>query len=296
MAEGAASCSIVVATRDRPGPLAECLRALAALERPGDLEVVVVDDGGSEPIERALEAAADGLAVRVVRIEPAGPAAARNAGAAAAVGELLAFTDDDCAPEPEWLAALAARHAADPGAAVGGRTVNALPEDPYASAAQLIVDCVYEHYDADPARARFLASNNLLVPAARFRELGGFDESIRRPGGEDRDLCERWTERGWPMAWESRAVVRHAHALGFAGFARQQFAYGRGAFMHRRQRMRRGGGMRLEPSLRSGIFGAAVRRAARARRPGQIGLLCVWQAANLAGFTAEAVAAPLRRG
>jgi glycosyltransferase involved in cell wall biosynthesis len=293
VAESWPPCSIVVPTRDRPGALRACLEGIGALEYAGEVEVIVADDG-TEPVDAALDAVGR-LEVEVVRIGGAGPAVARNAGAARARGELVAFTDDDCAPDRGWLAALAARHAAQPGAAVGGRTINALPRNLNASAAQLIVDCVYDHYDADPARARFLASNNLLVPAARFGELSGFDESIGRPGGEDRDLCERWLERGWPMAWEPKATIRHAHTLSLGGFVSQQFAYGRGAFVHRRGRMRRGGGLRLEPSLRSGIFAAAAGRAVRSRRPGQFGLIVAWQAANLAGFATEAVASPLRR-
>ncbi len=76
-----------------------CLR----LDYPADqFEVIVIDDGSSMPID----AWSGDSRVRVIRQDNKGPAAARNAGIASARGAFLAFTDDDCVPEPGWLAAL----------------------------------------------------------------------------------------------------------------------------------------------------------------------------------------------
>ncbi len=227
------SVSVVIATADRPGPLARCLAAVAALEHPRDaLEVIVVDDGGSihpQPV--------DGLRVRLLRRERGGPGAARNDGAQAAEGELLAFTDDDCLPEPGWLRALCAASAeSPPGTMIGGRTVNALAANRFAGTSQHIQDLVYAHYNRDAERARFFATNNLAVPRDAFLALGGFDVAAFPFASEDRDLCDRWRASSRDLRSASDAVVHHAHDLDLRGFVRQHVAYGRGAARYHRAR------------------------------------------------------------
>ena len=98
------SFSIVIASYRRPGPLAACLQSLAQLDYPRDrFEAVVVDDGSQPSLAPVVEAARGPLEVRFLRQKNAGPATARNTGAAQARGRFLAFTDDDCAPSPDWL-------------------------------------------------------------------------------------------------------------------------------------------------------------------------------------------------
>jgi GT2 family glycosyltransferase len=262
----------------------------------GGLEVVIADDGGGVDPTAGAAALGPGAELVLVAGEGGGPAAARNRGAATASGDLLAFTDDDCEPGAGWAAALLRRSREAPGALIGGRTVNALRSNPYSRAAQAIGDAALAHHNGGPAGPRFFPSNNIAVPAARFRELGGFDAAVRRPGGEDRDLCERWAERGWPLAEEPQAVVRHSHPLDLRAFWRQQSAYGAGAFHHRRARAARGGSRRLDASLTSGVASIAAREALRDRDAGRLGLLGVWQMANLAGFAGAALRARPRRG
>lgn len=128
---GPALISIVVPTFDRPAALSRCLDGIAATAGAGmDLEVVVVNDGGEPPSRAVIERLRGRLDVRVIERRRAGPAAACNAGAESARGTVVAFLDDDCVPQQGWLAALAVRCAAEPDAAIGGRTVNALPENP----------------------------------------------------------------------------------------------------------------------------------------------------------------------
>ena len=221
----------------------------------------------------------------------AGPAAARNTGAVRAKGQFLAFTDDDCIPASDWLRALARRFTTAPDHAVGGRTLNALTNNPYATASQLIVDFVYAYYNADPSRARFFASNNLALPADGFHALGGFDATFRT--SEDRDLCDRWLHHGYCMTYAPEVIVSHAHVLTLRTFWQQHFNYGRGAFRYHRARARRGSGffrsdlafyVQLPDLLRGGL---SERRGAQALL--LTALLGVWQGANAAGFWWEAV-------
>ena len=82
---------------------------------------------------------------------------------------------------------------------VGGRTINALPDNPYATASQEIIDVVYRYYNAEAGPARFFTSNNLALSAERFRAIGGFDPAFTT--SEDRELCDRWLHHGGALAY-----------------------------------------------------------------------------------------------
>jgi glycosyltransferase involved in cell wall biosynthesis len=241
--------SVVVPTFQRPDGLARCLEALAAQELPRDrFEVVVVDDGSAEPPRGIVARFAATLDVRLIEQSNAGPAAARNAGAAAARGDYLVFTDDDCRPDPHWLRALDDVVARHPGCAGGGRVENALADGLYSTASQLLIEFLYEYYNVGEGAGRFFITSNLAFPTNAFRGLGGFDVSFPLAAAEDRDVCDRWREAGHTMVYADDAVVHHAHALRLGSFCRQHFNYGRGAYFLHRARSRRGEApLRVEP-------------------------------------------------
>ena len=279
-------CSVVVPTYERPAALASCLESLAALDYPRDrFEVVVVDDGGRAPLEPVVEPFRTGLCLTLLRQPQSGPAAARNAGAERAQGDLLAFTDDDCRPRPDWLRRLAGRFAASPQEAFGGRTINALRGNVYSAAAQLVIDVGYTQNNSGPPDRRWFTTNNLAVPAAGFRALGGFDPSFRT--AEDRDFCSRWVQSGLRMSYEPRAVIEHAHPLTLATFLGLHFAYGRGAFRYHREQRRQGRPVRVEPSFYLALARAPLAEEDRRRRLALGGLLVLWHVVNTVGFASE---------
>jgi glycosyltransferase involved in cell wall biosynthesis len=282
--------SIIVPTYGRPRQLEACLRALADLDYARDrFEVIVVDDGSENSPEATAASFADRLDLTYVRQSHAGPAAARNSGARLAKGELLAFTDDDCAPARGWLRGLASRLAQMPGHAVGGRTLNALPWNPYSTASQSLVTYLYAYYNADPARPSFFASNNLVLPADRFQAIGGFDTVYTCSAAEDRELCDRWLQHGYRMAYAPEAVVHHAHPLSLRTFLCQHFDYGRGAFRFREARATRARGrIKVEPfSFYLRLLAYPYAMAGEARRSALAALLLVSQMANAVGFLCE---------
>jgi len=92
--------SVIIPAKNTEDTIGNCLRAVLSQRYVNtDYEVIVVDDGSTD---RTAEIAKS-MRARVIQQENAGPAAARNAGAEAAYGEILAFTDADCVPSPEWL-------------------------------------------------------------------------------------------------------------------------------------------------------------------------------------------------
>ncbi|MEM1127325.1 MAG: glycosyltransferase [Bacteroidota bacterium] len=282
--------SVVVPTYNRPEALARCLGALAALDYPPDaLEVVVVDDGSHMDLRPTVQAVQGRLPCRLVQQANAGPAAARNAGARAATHPYLAFTDDDCCPEPSWLRALADTLEATPGALAGGRTLNVLGGNPYAATSQLLVSYLYDYYADRTDGLRFFTSNNFAMARDRFIELGGFDETFPLAAGEDREFCYRWGRRGWPLRYTDQAVIRHAHTMTLHGFVRQHLAYGRGAY-HFRQLLSQEEqtALRVEPlSFYLNLLLSPLRYDEGRGRLRQMALLFLSQVANVAGFFAE---------
>ncbi len=227
--------SVIVPTHQRPNQLENfCLPALAGLDYPGEkFEVILVDDGSEKPPTAIVDKFSSRLDIRLVSQKHEGPAVARNKGASLARGRVLAFTDDDCAPAPDWLQKLESVFGGIPDCAVGGKTTNVLTENWYSTASQLLVDYLYIYYLANSAEGLFFTTSNLAVPVEQFDSIGGFDERFQL-GGEDRELCIRLSRSGCKLIYAPQAIVYHAHDLSLRGFIRQQFKYGRGATRFRR--------------------------------------------------------------
>lgn len=281
--------SIVIPTFERPQHVASCIAALARLDYDRSLwEAIFVDDGSAQPAAAAVKAAARELPVRMLLNAHGGPAAARNAGAAEACGRWLAFTDDDCRPEPGWLTAFAERFAAEGDCAIGGKSVNALDANIYSEASQVLLDYLYERFNRVPGKAQLLVSNNFALPAASFHQVGGFDIRFPRAAGEDRDLCARLGEAGHRLFYEPRAVVMHDHALSLRRFWRQHFNYGSGAWhFHESRAARAQQQLRVEPLEFYRSLLAYPVRDGRPRAAALTALLALSQVANATGFFVE---------
>lgn len=279
--------SVIVPTYERAGPLSLCLDALAAQDYPRDrFEILVVDDGSITSPAGSVEKFRPDLDVRFLTQVHAGPAAARNFGAAQAKGAFLAFTDDDCAPAPGWLASLARALTSGADCAVGGRTTNALPHNPYSTVSQLLVDYLYLSWNPDPQHATFFTSNNLALSMQAFESVGGFDIWWKSAAGEDRDFCDRLIARGYRLIYAPDAVVRHAHLLTLRTFVRQHFNYGGGAYrLHRVRARREAKGLCVEPyGFYLSMLGFPFSRTGGARAAFLAVLLVVAQAATAVGW------------
>jgi glycosyltransferase involved in cell wall biosynthesis len=293
--------TVVIPTYGRPRQLQACLAALAKQTLSEPWEVVVVDDGSPQSLAGIGTAWADQLDLRVIRQNNAGPAEARNRGVLESQGTLIAFTDDDCLPEPQWLEGLVMAACERPGALVGGTTLNGLGSELFASTSQLIVDLVYAHFNADPMRAYFLASNNIICPKDRFLSLGGFDRSFPRAGAEDRDFCDRWRSAGWPIIWQTNARVHHRHSQTLCSFIALHIRYGRGAYLYQAKRkQRQSGTMQEDLGFHSTLPRRICRHLAEGKGPflmklGIVATLTIWQLANTLGFAIEAISAMMTR-
>ena len=240
--------SIIVPTYNRPKKLADCLESLSHLDYPRDrFEVIVIDDKSDQSLQPVVDGFTDQLEVTLIKQIHAGPAAARNTGVRKAKGDFLVFLDDDCITPTHLLQKLSARCLLVSDHAIGGKTINELRGNLYSAASQAIIDVVYSYYNPNPRQACFFASNNLTVPADRFRTLGGFDVTFTT--SEDRDLCDRWLHHGLQMTYAPEVVIYHCNELNFSTFWRQHFNYGRGAYRYHQARARRGTG-RFKPDIK----------------------------------------------
>lgn len=232
--------SIIIPTFNRAEQLRNCLSAIAALDFPTDnVEVIVVDDGSKLPPDAIVNIFRKSMKISLLSQPNAGPAAARNNGAEHATGQFLVFTDDDCAPATDWLTQIDRQIKSTPHALIGGKSINAIPDNIFSETSQLLIDYLYNYFESTNHDGRFFTSNNLVVPANLFHELGGFDSDFPLAAGEDRAFCERWTANGWQSVYLPDAIIYHFHELDVAGFWRQHFNYGCGVRQLRQNRQRR---------------------------------------------------------
>lgn len=274
--------SVLIPTRNRPAQLTACLKALS-VSFPSDSEVIVISDGGDRGVFPDFAELKDILNLRVMHIRHGGPSLARNRGLEVARGSIAAFIDDDCLPEPDWLERVASAVSFDPPTAVGGKTRNGLPSNPYATALQLILDLVELDRQLRDSSPMFFPSNNLAFPTKSLSRLGGFNPEFKT--AEDRDLCRRWLRAGYRLAHASDAVLFHSPELDLTGLWHKFFAYGKGAAQFHdgseRQWKKESLGFHLRvPALVARI----VSEQRLGHRTTLAALVVLWEVANLMGF------------
>lgn len=250
------SVSIVVPVRNAARTLPLCLPALARLN-PAPSEIVLVDNGSTDDSLSALHAFQrdhSACAVLVLGESRRGASAARNAGIRAAKGEVVAFTDSDCSPDPAWLDRLI-KPFADPAIAASAGRILAAPArttvELFSALYTLQSSGLPARYDHWTPWEGGFPTANLAVRKVILDQLRGFDEVVCLYG-EDYDLCARIYAQGGAIAYVPEAVVSHHHRTTVRGMVRQAFGFGRShAYLLRRHA---GRGLWLELPRRSFVL------------------------------------------
>lgn len=243
------SVSIVIPVKDRADDLRNCLTSIQALDYPQEkLEVVVVDDGSSDPTpEVAREFGAQLIESGVVA---GGPALARNKGAAIANGEILAFIDSDCIAATDWLADLLPVFTDPQVAAVGG-WVDGMHHGSALDRYEAVMSSLNlgrrEMVGGAGGDTFYLPSCNLLIRKEAFSAAGGFRSEMQV--GEDVDLTWRLRDAGWIIHYLPLGTVYHAHRSQTWPFMKRRFDYGTSEGLLKNLHPVRGKKMHLPPML-----------------------------------------------
>jgi GT2 family glycosyltransferase len=206
------SVSVIVPFFGDEAAADETIAALRAIELCPDDELLVADNTDAGVLAARF---AQGFATRAKRQ----PYSARNEAAARAKGDWLLFTDADCRPRPDLLAAYFDPLPGERVGALAGEIVAAGEggslAQRYAADRRLLSS---ELFLAHPYKPMGVTAN-LLVRRAAFDAAGGFAEDIR--SGGDADLCWRLQDAGWTIEHRPRAVVAHEHRATVRALLRQ---------------------------------------------------------------------------
>lgn len=226
------AASVIVPTHGRPEKLRKCLDALRRQELPADqsLEIVVAEDGAADAEDATSTRDGDVLRLRLPRV---GIAGARNAAIAAATGEILLFTNDDCYPAEDWARqhlSAHARHGDD--AMVVGRTDWMAWPNPTVFDGLLRDTSIIFFYnrmrDGETYGFRHFWTCNASVSSRSARAVGGFDERLRPYGFEDIEFAYRVERAGAAgVRYVEAARNVHDHRVRWGDYLNRESCLGR---------------------------------------------------------------------
>ena len=212
--------SVIVCSYNGAKTLAACLESLSKLNYP-DYEVILVDDGSTDNTRDIAEKFPN---ARYIYQQNHGLSHARNTGAAAAKGEVFAYTDSDCMADVDWLYYLIGTLVSGDYAGVGGPNVTPPAKDwiqacvagaPGGPSHVLLTDIVAEH----------IPGCNMAFYRWAFENVGGFDPEYHK-AGDDVDFCWRLQQAGCVIAFSPTAIVWHYRRFTLRAFLKQQEGYG----------------------------------------------------------------------
>ena len=212
--------SVVVCTYNGARTIRDCFEGLLQLEYP-NFEVIVVDDGSTD----TTAAIARQYGFRLISTENRGLSSARNTGMQAAMGDIVAYIDDDAYPDPHWLTYLAAAFMATDHVGIGGPNLAPPGDGP-------IADCVANapggpvHVLLSDREAEHIPGCNMAFRKTALQAIGGFDAQFRT-AGDDVDVCWRLQQRGWTLGFSATAMVWHHRRNSIRAYWRQQQGYGK---------------------------------------------------------------------
>jgi len=229
--ERAPKVSVVICAYNAERTMDTCLESMRTLNYP-NYEVVVVNDGSTDRTlaisqEHQKKYEADPQAPPFVLVDQPnkGLSVARNVGAEAGTGEIIAYTDSDCVPDPDWLAFLIYRFVRSGFVAVGGPNFPP-PEPSLVPAAVAVSPGGPMHVLLNDEVAEHIPGCNMAFTKEALQEVHGF-EPIFSAAGDDVDFCWRLQNRGHPIGFSAAATVWHYRRNTVKAYLKQQMGYGK---------------------------------------------------------------------
>jgi glycosyltransferase involved in cell wall biosynthesis len=227
--------SLIICTRDRCKQLRRCLEAVRRLSFSGSWELVIVDNGSLDETTKVIQQFSRMVSVPVIYVleTTSGLGNAHNAAIRHARGEILAFTDDDCYPEPDFLQCIWESFT---DLSIGYITGRIMLHD-RADYPLMINESLSPRTFAGGSflRAGWVHGANMAFRGCVLGEIGGFD-ALFGPGAyfnaEDVEAASRASSIGWKGRYCPEVIVRHHHGRTRADAVRllRSYGIGRGAY------------------------------------------------------------------
>jgi cellulose synthase/poly-beta-1,6-N-acetylglucosamine synthase-like glycosyltransferase len=229
--ENAPRVSVVICAYNAERTMDACLASLRNLNYP-DYEVIVVNDGSTDRTpaitaehKAAYDADPNGPRMIVVDQPNRGLSIARNVGMETATGEIIAYTDSDCVPDPDWLYFLVYKFLRSGFVAVGGPNFPP-PEASLVPAAVAVSPGGPTHVLLNDEVAEHIPGCNMAFTKKVMQEVGGF-EPVFAAAGDDVDFCWRLQNKGYAVGFSPAATVWHYRRNTVKAYVRQQMGYGK---------------------------------------------------------------------
>jgi GT2 family glycosyltransferase len=240
--------SVVVCTYNGSRTLDGCLKSLETLNYP-DYEVILVNDGSKDSVP---EIAARYPYIRY-HVQPnRGLSVARNVGMELATGEFIAYTDDDCFADPDWLYYLVAKLLETGATGVGGPNLLPTTDGPVAACVSASPGTP-AHILIDDNVAEHVPGCNMAFWADRLRAIGGFDP-VYTKAGDDVDVCWRLQAEGDQIVFAPAAMVWHHRRATVQAYLKQQRGYGEAEGLLKRKHPEKFRGFRADLSWMGRIY------------------------------------------
>jgi glycosyltransferase involved in cell wall biosynthesis len=224
--------SVIIPVFNDAARLRRCLEALERQTYPRPCyEIIVVDNGSDDDVQAAL---AQARTVVFGSERRPGSYAARNTGIGLATGDVLAFTDSDCLPQPEWLERGVARLCAlpQPGL-VAGRITLFFQEPERPTAVELFESLTGFPQQKYIDKYHYGATANVFTWRSVVEQVGPFDAALT--SGGDREWGQRVHRAGLPLYYAADVEVHHPARRSFAELSRKIVRVTRGIEQQRAQ-------------------------------------------------------------
>lgn len=218
--------SVVIPTLNRLEDLKKCIEALKRQDLPKSrFEIIVVDNGSTDGTMEFLKAKADAGVLRFLEQKKPGASSARNLGVRSSDARFIAFTDDDCIAEPDWLSTLLAGFPDDGRCAGVGGPI--LPQNPENVISRYWSRCrVWDNMGRE-GRAVHIPTMNVLYLRSVLLEVGIFNEEV--VGVEDIHLSRKITKEKYELRYLKGGTVHHKDPTDVRSLYRKCWLSGRGS-------------------------------------------------------------------
>ena len=204
--------SVIIPVFNDGERLRKCLAALEAQSYPADrFEVIVVDNGSRQSPESIVR---EYPHAQFTQESKPGSYCARNKGLSLAKGDVLAFTDADCVPQPTWLERGVATLEANPAAGLVAGRIKVFFKDPQKPSFVEFYESVRAFPQHDYIKDhKYGATANLFTTRAMMDRMGPFNETLKSSG--DKEWGNRVFKAGLPQIYAHDAVVEHPARYSF---------------------------------------------------------------------------------